>query len=318
VSLEGNKVIVRNLEFFSEITFNSDDLTNLRTNIQNLINENQVNSNNISSYLSSQIYDLVKNIDTVNNGSLEQYVVEPTYSSDSINISLKSDVGRYKFKTTSFTNVTISSNQISLNSLTLFTPPTPSSITWFTWDGTKITGLTSSGQNQTNLVIPEIATQIYQNAFKDKTNIISVDTSFSKITSIGNYAFSGCTNLSSIKFNSSIKSFGAYAFNNCTKLSSIILPDSLNMIDSYCFNDCRSLSTISNWPDSWTSGNAVFYNCENLKSVTLSSGFTNVPTNMFFNCAKLSSITFLGRLTSISNYAFYNCSSLESLHYQIV
>ncbi|MDE6289622.1 MAG: hypothetical protein K2L64_02555, partial [Ureaplasma sp.] len=113
VTLEGNKVIISNLKFYQEISFNDSDLTTLRDNIQNLIDENEVNSNNISSYLSNQIYDLVKNINTVENGSLEQYVVEPTYLDDSIKISLKSDVGYYKFKTSSFTNISITSNQIS-------------------------------------------------------------------------------------------------------------------------------------------------------------------------------------------------------------
>ncbi|MDE5599345.1 MAG: hypothetical protein K2I49_00235, partial [Ureaplasma sp.] len=111
VSLNGDKVIVSNLEFFSEITFNSVDLTTLRTNIQNLINENKINSNNISSYLSNQIYDLVKDINTISNGSLEQYITTPTYSSNTINIPLKLDVGLYKFKSTSLSNIVITSNQ---------------------------------------------------------------------------------------------------------------------------------------------------------------------------------------------------------------
>ncbi|MDE5599507.1 MAG: leucine-rich repeat domain-containing protein, partial [Ureaplasma sp.] len=213
VTLDSDKVIVRNLHFYNEITFNSTDLTTLRTNIQNLIDENQVNSNNIGSYLSNQIYDLVKNVNTVSDGSLEQYITEPTYSDNSIKISLKTNLGHYKFKTSSLTNISITSNTISLNSITLFTSPSPSPSTWFTWEGTKITGLTSSGQNQTKIVLPEFTTRILSNAFLNNVYVVSIDASLSNLSFIGENAFKSCTKLSSIKFNHNLVTIGSFAFN---------------------------------------------------------------------------------------------------------
>ncbi|MDE6289136.1 MAG: leucine-rich repeat domain-containing protein, partial [Ureaplasma sp.] len=313
VTLEGNKVIISNLKFYQEISFNDSDLTTLRDNIQNLIDENEINSNNISSYLSSQIYDLVKNIDTVNNGSLEQYVVEPTYSSDSINISLKSDVGYYKFKTSSFTNVSITSNQISLNSITLFTPPTPSPVNWFTWDGTQITGLSSLGKNATKLVFPKIATGISDNAFNNNKIITSVDCSYSEIRTFGMSVFSECSNLSSVVLPETLTSLQVNNFYKCSKLERINLPESIKNIYSGAFNGCTQLSSI-NLPKSLISlRNNVFYECSNLSSVVLPDTLTSIGTQLFYKCAKLSSVTLSKNISIIPDETFRECESLKSI-----
>lgn len=64
------------------------------------------------------------------------------------------------------------------------------------------------------------------------------------VTSIGNYAFSGCTNLTDITISNTVKSIGNAAFSN-TDLTEINIPDNVTSIGSSAFNRCVSGSNIS-------------------------------------------------------------------------
>ena len=64
-------------------------------------------------------------------------------------------------------------------------------------------------------------------------------------TSIGLFAFGGCTSLTSIEFPESLTSISSYAFQDCTSLTSINLPESLTSIGQYAFQSCTSLKTIN-------------------------------------------------------------------------
>ena len=65
------------------------------------------------------------------------------------------------------------------------------------------------------------------------------------VISIGEYAFSDCSNLTSITLPDSLTSIGEGAFYCCSNLPSITLPDSLTSIDKYVFSDCSSLTSIN-------------------------------------------------------------------------
>ena len=65
------------------------------------------------------------------------------------------------------------------------------------------------------------------------------------ITSIGNYAFNGCTSLKSISIPSSVVSIGSYAFFGCTNLATVSNGTKVKVIGSYAFARCTRLSTFS-------------------------------------------------------------------------
>ena len=73
------------------------------------------------------------------------------------------------------------------------------------------------------------------------TSVIPSDGS---VTSIGDYAFSACTSLSSITIPDSVTSIGDSAFYNCTSLSSITIPGSVTSIGDCAFYGCTLLSSI--------------------------------------------------------------------------
>ena len=64
------------------------------------------------------------------------------------------------------------------------------------------------------------------------------------VTSINEYAFDNCYNLSSVTIPDSVTSIGWSAFDNCYNLSSVTIPDSVTSIDEYAFNYCYNLGFI--------------------------------------------------------------------------
>lgn len=132
------------------------------------------------------------------------------------------------------------------------------------------------------------------------------------VTSIGDYAFRNCSNVTSIDIPNSVTSIGYAAFYNCTGLTSISIPNSLTSIDEGTFNNCSGLTSIV-IPNSVTSiGNGAFYNCSGLVSVTIPNSVTSIGNTVFYNCSGLVSVKIGDSVTSVGSYAFYRCSRLAS------
>ena len=162
------------------------------------------------------------------------------------------------------------------------------------------------------------------------------------VTSIGNYAFSCCYNLTSITIPDSVTSIGNSAFSCCSSLTSITIGDSVTSIAEYAFYYCSSLISIT-IPDSVTSiGDWAFYDCDSLTSITIGDSVTSIGDRAFYNCDSLqyneygnakylgneanpyfalievksknfSNYTIHSDTKLISNSAFYECYSLTSI-----
>ena len=118
------------------------------------------------------------------------------------------------------------------------------------------------------------------------------------VTSIGNYAFYGCTSLTSVTISDGVTSIGESAFKKCTNLTSVVIPDSVTNI-----------------------GNSAFYECKNLTNVVVPNGVNIIEDGTFYCCTSLTSVTIPDSVTSIGNKeikmvgAFRECENLIEINY---
>ena len=107
------------------------------------------------------------------------------------------------------------------------------------------------------------------------------------VTTIDNYAFNDCGELTSVIIPNSVTSIGNGAFNECNSLTSVVIGDSVKSIGNYTFVGCSSLTSVT-IPNSVTSiGNGAFNECNSLTSVTIGNSVTNIGDNAFYGCSKL-------------------------------
>ena len=133
----------------------------------------------------------------------------------------------------------------------------------------------------------------------------------SGVTSVGDYAFNGCINLTAVNLSDGLKTIGNYVFNNCDSLVSITFPDTVTSIGSSCLRDCDKLRnvTLSNTLDSI--GAYCFYNCDSLSSIELPDSITVIGPEAFETCNNLQTVKLSAGLTQISRECFYTCAIVE-------
>ena len=167
-----------------------------------------------------------------------------------------------------------------------------------------------------------------------------------KVTGIGDFAFSECYDLTSVKIPNSVTRIGEQAFFFCTELTSVTIPGSVKTIDVNAFRECTGLESIT-IPKSVTRiGEDAFSYCKNLTSITVAAGntvydsrencnaiiktatntllvgcqntvipssVTSIGNSAFSGCENLTSITIPNRVTSIGTYAFHMCENLKTV-----
>ena len=105
-----------------------------------------------------------------------------------------------------------------------------------------------------------------------------------RLTSIGDNAFMGCVNVTSITLPDSVKSIGIFAFSNCTGLTSINIPDGVTCIEYASFSGCSALKSITISLNTTSIEEKAFYGCESLVFVVIPAGITSIGNDAFYNC----------------------------------
>ncbi len=162
------------------------------------------------------------------------------------------------------------------------------------------------------------------------------------VTSIGDYAFSGCSSLTSIGIPNSVTSIGEYAFLWCSSLTSLsveagntvydsrnncnaiietstntlivgcqntTIPNSVTSIGNYAFCSCSSRFCVMGV----CTENNAFSGCSSWTSMTIPNSVTSIGDRAFDGCSSLTSVTIGNSVTSIGEGAFGHCSGLTSV-----
>lgn len=157
-------------------------------------------------------------------------------------------------------------------------------------------------------------TTIGEGAFSGLTNLTSV-TMPDSVTSIEDGAFDGCSNLTSVAIGVSVTSIGDDTFSDCISLTDLTIPDSVTSIGDYAFSDCTGLTEMI-IPDNVTSlGEGAFTNCSGLAGVTIGNGVTTIEGYTFAGCSDLTSVVIGKNIDDIECYAFYDCPNLRGVYF---
>ena len=193
----------------------------------------------------------------------------------------------------------------------------------------------------TSLIIPNSVTTIGHGALRCP-NLTTVVLG-SSITSLEEYAFTGCSKLKNVYYNGVSGNWCTITFGNleanpmwCSQklfvfdnngdvsyngnkyslLAELVIPENVTSISAYSFVSCKPITSIV-ISDSVTSiGNEAFFDCSGISSVILSNNLTTIGDKAFSQCESIKSIIIPISVTNIGEDAFFECYKLEKIFYE--
>ncbi|MBO7609190.1 MAG: leucine-rich repeat protein [Muribaculaceae bacterium] len=194
-------------------------------------------------------------------------------------------------------------------------------------------------------------TAIDESAFYRNANITSL-TIGKNVKTIGAHAFYICSSLQgTLNIPEGVTSIGNFAFGDCAQLTGVVIPKSVTSIGEYAFDDCTGLtavyiSDIAAWcrinftffwdnplsyahhlylngqeltdlviPDEITSiSPCAFYQCTSLQNVTIGNGVTTIGFRSFCECSNIRTLTLGRSVSEINEIAFYRCYALNTVY----
>jgi hypothetical protein len=133
------------------------------------------------------------------------------------------------------------------------------------------------------------------------------------VTSIGSYAFAGCTGLTDIIIPNSVTNIGWRAFENTgiwnnTPNNSVVYADKWAVGIRGVISDSLTLRA-----DTVGIGSSAFFNHTGLTSVTIPDSVTTIGSSAFSACTGLTNVSIGNNVTVIGNGAFGGCTGLTNI-----
>ena len=122
------------------------------------------------------------------------------------------------------------------------------------------------------------------------------------VTTLKDFAFMSCYNLSSVSLSTSLTRIEPYTFGYCEKLESVIIPYSVDTICEGAFSGCYTMTDITVGPSVKYIGEYAFY-CFNLNSVNC---YAITPPDVFdytFGYSVYSNATLRVPMAAVDDYA---------------
>lgn len=170
-------------------------------------------------------------------------------------------------------------------------------------------------------------------ASQDASVVIPSQVNGYEVTGINAYAFSNgsdqAATLSSVSIPSTVTTIGKYAFSGCSNLASVEIPSSVTTIDMYAFANCTSMKSLV-FDDAQTAtntlvmGEGAFCNGSkaqgSLMSLEIPTRLAYIPVRAFQYQTALQKVTCSEecKVSNVGAYAFYHCEALKSLQVPIV
>ena len=146
------------------------------------------------------------------------------------------------------------------------------------------------------------------------------------VTKVGNEAFYGCTQLSTVMLPNSLTEIGRLSFAACHSLDEITIPYSVTTIGSSAFRGCNRLTTITVPAGVTSIGSGAFSSCNNLTGIFVepeNACFSNDDSGVLFNKDQTKLLmapgaisgeyTVPGSVRTIEESAFRSCGKLASV-----
>jgi hypothetical protein len=111
------------------------------------------------------------------------------------------------------------------------------------------------------------------------------------VTSVSQYSFGLCTNLTTVVIGNDVETIGQFAFNDCgTSFTSLTLGSSLKSVGMAAFLNAKGITTLT-LPDGFeTVGDYAFCRLEALQTLNIPSSVTSIGTSAFYRCYPLATI----------------------------
>ena len=176
------------------------------------------------------------------------------------------------------------------------------------------------GQDIVEVQISNGVSSIGDDAFNGCSNLKTIEIPDS-ITSLGEATFLGCRSLTDIVIPDKVTNIGASAFSSCASLSSIIIPDGVENIGNYAFAGCSALTSIVIPETVVSMGSFAFNGCIGLTNAgpigsgcSYEFGWTSfIPECAFEGCSNLKTIEIPDGITTLGVAAFSGCKSLTNI-----
>lgn len=164
------------------------------------------------------------------------------------------------------------------------------------------------------VTIPGNVTTIGNSAFEGCSNLTKVSLAPKGLVTIGNKAFKNCVNLTSFTCPSTLQSIGVSAFENCTKLAAIKFNDGLLVIKKRAFFNA-GLKNVTLPKTLLKIEMSAFEKCKKMTRVVFASDIkmATVGYRIFANDSALKKIELPKNLRSVPKYMFYHCTSLTQV-----
>ncbi len=149
------------------------------------------------------------------------------------------------------------------------------------------------GNTRTSYIIPSSVTSIGDYAFWGCSSLTSI-TILEGVTSIGDWAFQSCRSLTSITIPEGVTSIGPHASPGCRSLTSITIPSSVKSIGYQAFDDCYALAEVYNYSNlTITAGSS-------------SNGYLGQYAKVVYNASDLIEEKPETRITVVDNVQYYD------------